>query len=196
MRRNLTPQQMAQMVVTKSMTPENMTYHPTNPITREPLDYPVVEIASLFEYFEGRPIYSMPLPALTIPHPEYRRSLVDPVLAEVPKNMTIDAETYRFLDFYQLTEYINTLVEENFEVFIYTIRLSPTIYDPYTFNPRNGLLVRLKIIDRNLWYDSTAVSRPKPPIPPRVQEEPQLVRRTLEINNIVIKKSLGRLRFK
>jgi hypothetical protein len=162
-----------------------------------PLGFPMDEVIGLFDYFEDKPFYTMDLPVENIPHPEPNRRLVDPELEGTPSHIPVQTRHEMIGSFYTLTEHFNRLIDDGFEIFIYVLTPSPLVYNPYDFTPAHRWGIRYAVIDTSRWYNPTA---------PRDREAPEMVREplpqnpltpeTLEINDIVIKKSLGRIRFK
>lgn len=120
--------------------------NPTNQITEG-----VTHLIEFMKYFEDKPIYVMDLPILLIPHPEGTRHMVDPRLRGTPTNKSISVETRTFDDIYTLVERFNEHLEQNKEIFIYTI--TPlTLFTPTTFEPNFRFSVRYTTIDMDYWY--------------------------------------------
>lgn len=123
------------------------------------------QIVGLMEYFENQRVYVLDLPANIIPHPEARRRMVDPELANTPNNKTLLVRDQSFNTFYDLTEKISEDLANDKEVFIYTIDVIRN-FDPINFNPNFRYMVRYASIDMEYWYNPEYVQQMEEPIQP------------------------------
>ena len=117
------------------------------------------------EYFENEKVYILDLPANLIPHPEARRRMVDPGLANTPINKTLLVNSQNFNTFYDLVIKIMEDLDNNKEVFIYTID-TIRVFDPINFDPNYRYILRYASIDMDYWYNPQYVEQINEPIQP------------------------------
>lgn len=134
-------------------------------ISRESYEQFREQIIALLEYFDGQKVYIVDLPANLIPHPEVRRRMVDPELANTPINKTLLVNLQAFNNFYQVTEKISELLEQGREVFIYTIDIVRA-YNPMDFEPTFRPIIRYNSINLDYWYNPQYTEQVNEPIQP------------------------------
>lgn len=134
-------------------------------ISRESYEQFREQIIALLEYFDGQKVYIVDLPANLIPHPEIRRRMVDPELADTPINKTLLVNSQSFNNFYQLTEKISELLEQGREVFIYTIDIV-RVFNPMNFEPVFRPIIRYNSIELDYWYNPQYIEQVNEPIQP------------------------------
>lgn len=120
------------------------------------------QLIGLMEYFDGQKVYIVDLPVNLIPHPETRRRMVDPELANTPINKTLLVNSQSFNSFYQLTEKISELLEQGREIFIYTIDIVRT-FDPINFDATFRPIIRYNSIELDYWYNPQYVEQVEEP---------------------------------
>lgn len=127
-------------------------------ISRESYEQFREQIIALLEYFDGQKVYIVDFPTNLIPHPEIRRRMVDPELADTPINKTLVLNLQGFNNFYQVTEKISELLEQGREVFIYTIDIV-RVFNPMDFEPTFRPIIRYGSIDLDYWYNPQYVEQ-------------------------------------
>ena len=165
MNRNLTLQEKIAKLVTNSFHTIDNNIRNGEQVSRENYENFREQLVALMEYFDGQKVYILDLPANLIPHPEIRRRMVDPELANTPVNKTLLVNSQAFNNFYQLTEKISELLEMGREVFIYTIDIVRT-YDPMNFDPTFRPIIRYNSIELDYWYNPQYVEQANEPIQP------------------------------
>jgi hypothetical protein len=109
------------------------------------------EVIGFVEYFHDKDVHIIDLPACIVPHPENRRRLIDPELRGVPAEKTITVDSFTFNNMYDLVDIINEHLNNNMEVFIYTIQFV-LVFEPTNFEAIKRPIVRLETIDKEFWY--------------------------------------------
>ena len=165
MNRDLTLQEKIAKLVTNSFHTIDNNIRNGEQFSRENYENLREQLAALMEYFDGQKVYIVDLPANLIPHPEIRRRMVDPELANTPVNKTLLVNSQAFNNFYQLTEKISELLEQGREVFIYTIDIVRT-FDPTNFDPTFRPIIRYNSIELDYWYNPQYVEQVNEPIQP------------------------------
>lgn len=165
MNRDLTLQEKIAKLVTNSFHTIDNNIRNGEQFSRENYENFREQLVALMEYFDGQKVYIVDLPANLIPHPEIRRRMVDPELANTPVNKTLLVNSQAFNNFYQLTEKISELLEQGREVFIYTIDIVRT-FDPINFDPTFRPIIRYNSIELDYWYNPQYVEQVNEPIQP------------------------------
>ena len=165
MNRDLTLQEKIAKLVSNSFHTIDNNIRQGEQFSRENYENFREQLVALMEYFDGQKVYIVDLPANLIPHPENRRRMVDPELANTPINKALLVNSQAFRSFYQLTEKISELLEQGREVFIYTIDIVRT-YDPMNFDATFRPIIRYNSIELDYWYNSQYVEQVNEPIQP------------------------------
>ncbi len=165
MNRNLSTQEKIAKLVSNSFHNIDNNIRQGEQISRESYDQFREQIIALMEYFDGQKVYIVDLPANLIPHPEIRRRMVDPVLANTPINKTLLVNSQNFHNFYNLTQQITELLEMGREVFIYTIDIVRT-FNPMDFESIFRPIIRYNSIDLDYWYNPQYIEQVNEPIQP------------------------------
>lgn len=165
MNRNLSTQEKISKLVTNSFHNIDNNIRNGEQITRESYDQFREQIVALMEYFDGQKVYILDYPVSLIPHPESRRRMVDPELADTPANKTLNVSTQNFHNFYNLTQQITELLEMGREVFIYTIDMI-RVFNPMAFEPIFRPIIRYSSIDLDYWYNPQYIEQVNEPIQP------------------------------
>jgi hypothetical protein len=119
-------------------------------VNQDTLQRQIDELVALIQYFQDRKLYVLDLPITLIPNPHGARRLVDPNLRGVPSNKTVHVMSRNFRNSYELVEEINNLLDQEKEVFLYSLDFL-TVYDPQNFDPNYRILVRYVDIDLSYW---------------------------------------------
>lgn len=119
-------------------------------VNQDTLQRQIDELVALIQYFQDRKLYVLDLPITLIPNPYGARRLVDPNLRDVPSNKTVHVMSRNFRNSYELVEEINNLLDQEKEVFLYSLDFL-TVYDPQNFDPNYRILVRYVDIDLSYW---------------------------------------------
>jgi hypothetical protein len=182
MNRNLTLQEKIEKLVSNCFHNIDNNIRQGEQFTRENYEILREQIIGLLEHFENEKVYVLDLPANLIPHPEARRRMVDPELANTPVNKTTIVNTQNFNTFYDLAIKIREDLDNNKEVFIYTID-TVRIFDPVNFNPNFRYIVRSSTIDMEYWYNPEYVEQVNETIQPEQYFERYSNTRTNEKSN-------------
>jgi hypothetical protein len=165
MNRNLTLQEKIAKLTTNSFHNIDNNIRQGEQITRENYEILREQIIGLLEHFENEKVYVLDLPGNIIPHPEARRRMVDPELANTPRDRTMVVGTQNFNTFYDLAIKIMEDLGSNKEVFIYTID-TVRVFNPINFDPDYRYIVRYSTIDMNYWYNPQYAEQINNPIQP------------------------------
>lgn len=165
MNRNSTTQEKVSKLVSNSFHNIDNNIRNGEQITRESYDQFREQIIALMEYFDGQKVYILDMPVSLIPHPEVRRRMVDPELANTPINKTLLVNSQAFNNFYQLTEKISELLEQGREVFIYAIDIVRA-FNPMDFEPTFRPIIRYNSINLDYWYNPQYIEQVNEPIQP------------------------------
>jgi len=165
MNRNLTLQEKIAKLTTNSFHNIDNNIRQGEQITRENYEILREQIIGLLEHFENEKVYVLDLPGNIIPHPEARRRMVDPELANTPRDKTMVVGTQNFNTFYDLVIKIMEDLGSNKEVFIYTID-TVRVFNPINFDPDYRYIVRYSTIDMNYWYNPQYAEQINNPIQP------------------------------
>jgi hypothetical protein len=182
MNRNLTLQEKIVKLTTNSFHNIDNNIRQGEQITRENYETLREQIIGLLEYLENEKVYVLDLPGNIIPHPEARRRMVDPELANTPTTKTLVVGTQNFNTFYDLVIKIMEDLSSNKEVFIYTID-TVRIFNPINFEPDYRYIVRYSTIDMDYWYNPQYVEQINNPIQPEQYFERYSNTRTDEKSN-------------
>jgi hypothetical protein len=150
--RNLTLEEKKAKLICNSFQSLDENIRNGTQISRENYNNFREQILALIEYFVDKKVYVVDSPINTIPHPETRRRLVDPLLNGTPANKTIPMISAGFDSFYDLTNKITEHLENNEEVFIYVIQVVIQ-YSPMNFEPIMKPIIRYCTINTDYWYD-------------------------------------------
>jgi hypothetical protein len=145
--RNKSIQEKIQMLMNKfrDQMPDDFNFNP------DLIETVREEIVGFVEYFHDKDVHFIDLPACVVPHPENRRRLIDPELRGVPAEKTISVDSRSFPNMYDLVDEINHMLDNNMEVFIYTIQFV-LVFEPTRFEAIKRPIIRLKTIDKSYWY--------------------------------------------
>jgi hypothetical protein len=177
MNRNLSTQEKISKLVSNSFHTIDNNIRQGEQFSRENYDNFREQLVALMEYFDGQKVYIVDLPTNLIPHPENRRRMVDPELANTPINKALLVNAQAFNNFYQLTEKISELLEQGREVFIYTIDIVRT-YNPMNFDATFRHIIRYNSIELDYWYNPEHV----PTVQPEIEPERYTVNRNTTID--------------
>ena len=108
------------------------------------------EVIALIQYFQDKKLYIMDFPIALIPSPHGARRLVDPNLRGTPSNKTVQANTHRFNNCYDLVEGLNNLLNQEKEVFLYSLDFI-SVYNPNDFIQEYRIMARYVDIDLSYW---------------------------------------------
>lgn len=168
MNRNLSLQEKTEKLLSNSFHTLDQTIREgLHQISRDRYETFREEVIAIMEYFQNMKLYVLDLPANIVPHPENRRRLIDPELANTPASKTLVVNTERFENLYQLTERFNQLLGQNNEIFIYSIE-SVQVFDPMNFEPIYKPIVRFAYINLDYWYNPNYVQPVENVIQPEV----------------------------
>jgi hypothetical protein len=165
MNRNLTLQEKIVKLTTNSFHNIDNNIRQGEQITRENYETLREQIIGLLEYLENEKVYVLDLPGNIIPHPEARRRMVDPELANTPATKTLVVGTQNFNTFYDLVIKIMEDLSSNKEVFIYTID-TVRVFNPINFDHDYRYIVRYSTIDMDYWYNPQYAEQINNPIQP------------------------------
>lgn len=111
------------------------------------------EVERFLRLFEEGPVYSMPLPIISVSHPEPYRRNIDPELDGTPRQIAIDTIIEVFDSFSDLRVRLENLINNGYEIFVYSFGKSPVLYDPNTFEETRKWYVRFNFIEKSRWYN-------------------------------------------
>jgi len=120
-------------------------------VNEETFQRQLEELVAFMQYFRDKKLYIIDLPVCIILHPDGARRLVDPNLRNFPSNITLNVSSQNFNDSYELVETFSQLLNEEKEIFLYSLDYL-TIYNPTNFEPTYRILARYASVDFNYWY--------------------------------------------
>lgn len=120
-------------------------------VNEETFQRQLEELVAFMQYFRDKKLYIIDLPVCNVLHPDGARRLVDPNLRNVPSNITLNVNSHNFNDSYELVETFSQLLNEEKEIFLYSLDYV-TIYNPTNFEPTYRILARYASVDFNYWY--------------------------------------------
>ena len=120
-------------------------------VNEETFQRQLEELVAFMQYFRDKKLYIIDLPVCNVLHPYGARRLVDPNLRNVPSNITLNVNSHNFNDSYELVETFSQLLNEEKEIFLYSLDYV-TIYNPTNFEPTYRILARYASVDFNYWY--------------------------------------------
>lgn len=149
------------------------------------------EVIALMQYFQDKKLYIMDLPIALIHSPHGARRLVDPNLRGTPSNKTIQADPHRFNNSYDLVEGLNNLLNQEKEVFLYSLDFI-SVFNPHDFIPEYRIMARFCDIDLSYWdtpiYNSDDIYIPNQNITINFNDEqPSKEEGTLKIINNILR---------
>ena len=97
-------------------------------------------------FMDGIRMYHTPMPVFLLTPPVSYRTPEEIRTGSFPQ-YPFHLDPMAFNNKQHLVDYLISNLVQGFEVILYSVQKSPTIYDPVEFQPTRKLMVRLKVID-------------------------------------------------